>query len=366
MKRRMLLPLIGTGIVGAGAFAGYRFLNSPRFGAEPSTTGAIASSPHYWDGAFHNSIETPVLSDGSSMPEAFLRSLTTKTKDPRPAKPLTSIKADLKTLSDNTVVWLGHSTFFMKVSGLKILIDPVFSPYASPISMSNRAFDGTTPYQASDFPPIDCILISHDHWDHMDYPSILALKDKTRYFLCPLGVEAHLLRWGIGEAKIKSLDWGESVDLTTDYRIRSIEARHYAGRSLHQNNTFWCGYLIETPQKRILFSGDSGYGHHFKALGKKLGPIDLALLDCGQYNSRWQYIHMHPSQAYEATNDLQAAAILPAHVGKFSLAPHPWYEPFELLSQYDWSERKLLTPVIGAPLSLTQSSKTDFWWKAFI
>ena len=117
MKRRMLLPLIGAGILGTGAFAGYRFLNSPRFGAQPTVTGAISSSPHYWDGAFHNSIETPVLSDGSSMPEAFLRSLLTQTKDPRPAKPLTSIKADLKTLSDNTVVWLGLSTFLMKLSG---------------------------------------------------------------------------------------------------------------------------------------------------------------------------------------------------------------------------------------------------------
>lgn len=366
MKRRMLLPLIGASILGAGAFAGYRFLRSPRFGAEPVVNHRIASSPHFWDGAFHNSVETPVLSDGSSMPEAFLRSLITKTQDPRPTKPLISVKSQVSKLPDNTIVWLGHSSFYLQLSGLKILIDPVFSPYASPLSISNQAFEGCTPYQANDFPTIDCVLISHDHWDHLDYPTIMALKNKTQHFLCPLGVEAHLLRWGIPEQRIRSLDWDEKFEISTDYRIRAIEARHYAGRSLHQNNTLWCGYFIETPQKRVFFSGDSGYGPHFKTLATKLGAIDLALLDCGQYNSRWQYIHMHPSQAYAAFKELGAAAFLPAHVGKFSLAPHPWYEPFELLTQYDWSERAFLTPVIGAPLSLTRADKTPFWWKTFI
>ena len=367
MKRRTAFVLSGVGIALACCFgAGYRFLHSARFGAIPSTPSAFAKCSHFHNGTFHNTLPTPVLTDNSTMVEAFTKSLVTPKIDPEPTAPLPTVKIDLKQLpqSNNILIWLGHSSFYIQLSGKRILIDPVLSDYASPISWSTKAFKGTHIYDPKDFPNIDFLIISHDHWDHLDYPTVIALKDKIGNIICPLGTDAHFLRWGFPAKQIHALDWNERFS-SKDLIIHALEARHYSGRSLDQNKSFWAGYLIESDNYRIFFSGDSGYSPHFKEIGKRFGRIDLALLDSGQYNERWRFIHMNPDEALRAAKDLQAQNFIPAHIGKFCISMHPWYEPFERLSQKAEKEKiQLITPKMGEPLYLSRHLPRQLaWWK---
>lgn len=368
MKRRTILSAAMAAAFAAGAgIAAERFLHSARFGALPDEAQWI-KSPHFRDGLFHNRLPTPVLTGGSSSLEAWVRFFFRDSIDPKPRRALRGVKENLRTLprDKDWIVWFGHSSFLLNLQGRRLLIDPVFSDYASPVSFANRAFEGTSLYQVSDLPDIDCVLISHDHWDHLDYPSLSALKEKTKLFLVPLGVEAHLLRWGVAREAIMSLDWEEHRTVAPGLRITATEARHYSGRSFEQNKSLWCGWLIESDRRKVFYSGDSGYGPHFKELSHRYGRIDLALIDSGQYNPSWAYIHMPPQEAFKAAQDLGARYVIAAHVGRFSLAPHPWYEPFEQLSQAPWNGQKLLTPKIGEALMLEHPAPTSAWWKAFI
>ena len=367
MKRRTTFVLSGIGIALAACFgAGYRFLHSARFGALPSSSDAFSQCTHFYDGIFHNTLPTPVLTDNSTMVGAFAKSLVTEKIDPEPTKALPTVKAELKQLprSHNILIWLGHSSFYVQLAGKRILIDPVLSDYASPISLSTQAFKGTHIYDPKDFPDIDFLLISHDHWDHLDYPTVMALKDNIRNIICPLGTDAHFLRWGFQQKRIHPLDWDEYFS-SDSLRIYAQEARHYSGRSLDQNKSFWAGFLIESDDYRIFYSGDSGYSPHFKEIGKRFGRIDLALLDSGQYNEGWRLIHMNPDEALQAAKDLRAQNFIPAHIGKFCISMHPWYEPFERVSLGAEKEKiHLVTPKMGEPLHLLRLLPRQLaWWK---
>lgn len=368
MKRRTTFICTGIALAVAACFGGvYRFLQQPKFGALPSSPESFTRCSHFYNGIFHNTLPTPVLTDNSSFIEAFAKSFFTQKVDPEPIAPLPSIKVDLKTLPRwrDFIVWLGHSSFFLQVAGKRILIDPVLSDYASPVSFSTKAFQGTNPYQPIDLPTIDVLIISHDHWDHLDFPTISSLKASIKEVVCPLGVEAHFLKWGFTPQQLHPLDWDESLQISDSLKIYALEARHYSGRTLDQNKSFWAGFLLHCPQYRIFFSGDSGYSPHFKNIGDHFGPIDLALLDCGQYNERWRYIHMNPDEALQAAKDLRAQNLIPAHIGKFCISMHPWYEPFERLSlQADKFSINLVTPLIGQPIELVKHlSKQPAWWR---
>ncbi|AUH01921.1 MBL fold metallo-hydrolase [Prodigiosinella confusarubida] len=344
------------------------YLQLPKFGAYPegNRLERVQHSPHYANGEFHNLVATPILAEGNSSFSILANSLFSPVDNLIPSLPIPAIKTNLKTLdaSRDTVVWLGHSSYFVLFAGKRILIDPVFSSYAAPVSFSTKAFDGTNLYTADDIPEIDVLLITHDHWDHLDYATVTALKGKVRHMIVPLGVGAHLERWGYAREKFSEADWYDKLDFGANLAIYLVPARHYSGRWMTRNKTLWTGFVLESATRRILFSGDTGYGPHFKALAQRFGSFDLVALDMGQYDARWPYIHMTPEEAAQAAEDLQTKALLPAHVGRFNIAQHAWYEPFDRISVASKDKPyRLVTPIIGEPLRLDEDKQRfSQWW----
>lgn len=356
-------------VAGAGAGGTLAFLRQEAFGALPEGEALrrVVASAHYADGEFRNIIPRPILSDGSSFAGALIRSVTETRVRPEPPGPVPSCRPDFNALdrSRDLVVWLGHSSFFLQLGGRRLLIDPVFSDHASPFSFSVRAFAGATPCTARDMPNIDYLLISHDHWDHLDYPTVSALRDHTRLVICGLGTGAHFCRWGFAARAIREADWGDTIAADDALRITLVTASHYSGRALTRNQSLWTGFRIVSPERSVFFSGDSGYGPHFAEVRKTFGDTDLALLDCGQYNDRWKYIHMTPEEAVRAAEDLGTKALLPAHIGKFALARHPWDEPFRRVSLAAQNKSfALLTPRIGDIVPLSDEVPVfPRWWE---
>lgn len=344
------------------------YLQHPKFGAYPEGTRLekIKRSPHYVDGSFRNLVDTPVLREDVSMGSIIVGNLRDTAANLRPSKPLPSVKTDLKALplEQDTIVWLGHSSYFVIFAGRRMLIDPVLSPYAAPVSFSTQAFTGTLLYTVDDLPPIDVLLITHDHWDHLDYATVTAMQDKVRKVLVPLGVGAHFERWDYPPEKIQEADWYDNLRLDDTTTIHLIPARHYSGRLLTRSKTLWTGFVFESAKRRILFSGDTGYGPHFADIAQRFGHFDLVALDMGQYDPRWPYIHMKPEEAAQAAIDLHTKALLPAHVGRFALARHAWNEPFERIRAASQNQPyALLTPMIGQALQLDDTESTFApWW----
>ncbi len=345
------------------------YLQHPKFGAYPEgeRLEQIQRSPHHVDGEFRNLIDTPRFSDGNSMFSIFAGDLFKRFENLRPALPIPTVKTDLEALDtrQDTIVWLGHSSYFVVFAGKRILIDPVFSPFAAPVSFSTRAFDGTSLYTADEMPEIDILLITHDHWDHLDHATVTALEGKVRQVFAALGVGAHLERWGYAHKKVREADWYEKLEFPSDLAIHLVPARHYSGRWLTRNKSLWGGFVLESPTRRILFSGDTGYGPHFKELAQRFGGFDLAALDMGQYDPRWPYLHMTPEEAAQAAVDLQAKALLPAHIGRFNIARHAWTEPFERISTAsEGKSYRLITPLIGERLSVGDNGQRFArWWQ---
>lgn len=347
---------------------GCTYLTPARFGSTPEGKDLenIQHSPNYADGAFHNQIPTSILKEGQSKLSIVIDNMTSSAENLQPSKAIPSAKVDIKALDpkQDIIIWLGHSSFYVQLAGQRILIDPVLSDYASPVSFAVQAFEGATIYSAADIPDIDLLLITHDHWDHLDYDTVTALKDRISHVFVPLGVGVHFKSWGYAADKIYQADWYGQFTLNNEVEAYLVPARHYSGRGLTNNKTLWGGFVLESPEQRILFGGDSGYGPHFKELGQKFGYFDVVALDMGQYDPRWPYIHMTPEQAAQAALDLNTRALLPAHVGRFSLAQHDWREPFEhIMVQSKDKPYKLLTPLLGEALYVS-GAEQDFspWW----
>lgn len=232
---------------------------------------------------------------------------------------------------------------------------------------ANRAFEGTNLYTAEDMPDIDYLLISHDHWDHLDYATATALRSKVGQVVCPLGVGAHFEAWGYGKETVFEGGWYSVLEGKDGFAIHILPARHFSGRSLTRNKTLWAGFALVTPERRIFFSGDSGYGKHFAEIGARFGGFDLAMLDCGQYDENWRYVHMMPEDTAQAAEDLRARALLPGHVGKFAIAYHTWDDPFKrIVAASRGKPYRLLLPLIGEPVALPVASDGELlrWWEA--
>lgn len=345
------------------------YLRQAKFGAYPEGTRLemLRSSSHYLDGEFRNLVATPILAEGSSTLSIIARDTFKPVMNLRPGQPIPATRIDLKALDAgrDTIVWLGHSSFFVLFAGRRILIDPVFSPFAAPVSFSTKAFDGTTLYSVDDMPEIDLLLITHDHWDHLDYPTVSALESKVKQVLVALGVGAHLEHWGYAREKIHEADWYEKLELDAGLVVHLVPARHYSGRWLTRNKTLWTGFVLESAARRILFSGDTGYGPHFKEIAQRFGGFDLAALDMGQYDLRWPYIHMTPEEAAQAAEDLKANTVMPIHVGRFNIARHAWNEPFERITVASQGRPyRLLTPKVGEALGIDHNEQVFApWWR---
>ena len=261
------------------------------------------------------------------------------------------------------VIWLGHSTFLLRIDGVTILVDPVFSNTASPVSFLVKRFQKPV-LKIADLPKIDIVVISHDHYDHLDRESILGLKDKDLTFVAPLGVGSHLKSWGVNPEKIIERDWWESYE-AKGIKFTATPAQHFSGRGLNDRNaTLWASWVIKSQNHNIYYSGDSGYSTHFQEIGEKLGPFDLAFIECGQYNKRWTQVHMLPEQAADAISDLKAKHAMPVHWGMFELAMHHWAEPAERIHKSAQSKGlSLLTPLLGELVHLDEHYQSNTWWK---
>ncbi|WP_432696436.1 MBL fold metallo-hydrolase [Marinobacterium sp. YM272] len=365
--KTLMFWLAGFLIIAASAI--FAYMQHPKFGRLPDGDhlGKIQSSPNYVDGEFRNQIETPIFTGEESFASVVWKNLTSSSAGLAPDNALPSVKVDIRSLdpAEDLLIWLGHSSFYLQLAGKRFLIDPVFGPNAAPVPGMIPAFQGTTPYTVEDFPAIDYLLITHDHWDHLDYPSLTALQSRVSEVITPLGVGAYLQGWGFDSARITEGDWYDEFGLDGDLKIHVIPARHYSGRALKRRQTLWAGFIVESPSYRLLFSGDSGYGPHFTELGNKFERFDLAALDQGQYDDRWANIHMTPEQAALAAEELGAQFLLPSHVGKYALAKHPWQEPFERITEASRNRSfGLVTPTIGKPIPLQQldTRVSEAWW----
>ena len=343
-------------------------LNQPRFGKLPEgeRLDLIKQSPHYKDGKFEYPEKTPLFSEGDNMFSVLWSGLFNKKERLVPEAPIPAMKTDLKALDpkQDVLIWLGHSSWFLQLDGRRIVIDPILSDYAAPFPFMNRAFAGTNIYKSDDMPDIDSLLISHDHWDHLDYQTVMSLKPKVKQVICPLGVGAYFEYWGFPKESISEGDWGDQVRIDRDITVHLLPARHYSGRLLSKNKTLWAGFALESTHYRIFFSGDSGYGPHFARIGQRFNGFDLVILDCGQYDVRWPYIHMTPEETAQAALVLDARALMPAHVGRFTIANHAWDEPFRRLADASRaSSYQLIVPRIGGPVKMDSPlSQFSGWW----
>lgn len=327
----------------------------------------VEKSPQYHDGKFHNALPTPGFTGKKNMLAAWWNFLVTKRENARPQQPLPMVLTDLAALplEQDTLVWMGHSSWYLQLAGKRILIDPVLSNYAAPFSFLNKAFAGNYTWTAESLPEIDLLIISHDHYDHLDYATIKALKPKIKQVITPLGVGSHLRYWGVNPAIIQEADWQQSIPFSNDLSVHVLPARHFSGRGLKRNQTLWASFMFVTPERKVYYSGDSGYGPHFKAIGEQFGSVDVAIMENGQYDEDWKYIHMMPEQTAQAAEDLHARAVLPGHAGRFVLAKHTWDDPYKRLALASQGKHyRLLTPRLGEPVLAADDAQVfRAWWE---
>lgn len=364
---KVISGLLGT--TSAAAVGVYWFLQQPQFGRTPSgkRLERIQQSPNYRNGQFQNLSPTPMLTEGANYFSMLKEFIFGNRKKRIPVDRVPTRKVNLLELpaEENLLVWFGHSSYFLQLDGKSFLIDPVLSGSASPVSFTTRSFKGSDIYTTEDLPHIDYLLVTHDHWDHLDYETIKELEPKVGKVITGLGVGAHLERWGYAPAKIIEKDWNEEVLLEKGFRVNTAPARHFSGRGLKRNTSLWMSYILSTPSKRIYLGGDSGYDRHFKSIGQKYGPFDLVILENGQYDKSWKYIHMMPEQVVQAAEDLQAKELFPGHWAKFSLSNHAWSEPIiRLLEEAKAKNMLVVHPMIGDTVNLSiPHEKRDFWWE---
>lgn len=365
IKNMILSTLI---VIVVSATGGYIYLRQEKFGALPKgkRLEQIKNSPNYRNGKFHNKVKLPMIAEGYSFFDVLWTSLTKKFPRTEPSEILPSIRTNLKKLpiDKNYLVWFGHSSFLMQIDGIKILVDPVFSGNASPIPGSVKAYKGADIYTVDDIPEIDYLLISHDHYDHLDYETIKKLNSKIKYVVCGLGVGANFEYWGYSADKILDKDWGDEIKINNNLSIFVESTQHNCARGLARDKALWVSYIIKTPTMQLFYSGDGGYDNRFNEIYKKYGVMDWAIMEFGQYNPAWESVHELPYQVIKATEELHAKQMVPVHHSKFTLARHPWDEPLKLATELSQNkEYKLATPMIGEVLWLNDTTQQfKQWW----
>lgn len=359
--------IVGVALVTAVAFIGL----SPEFGGKP--TGAerrgYAQSGHYRDGEFVNLVPTAV-STGSGFASMlwkylFHKDLHARPAGPLPMQPLDSLAIVRKTPDLVRVTWFGHSASLVEIAGKNILLDPMLSVDLGPSArLTPPRYNATLPISPEKLPPIDAVLISHDHYDHLDYQTIRKIKDKVAHFYVPLGIGPHLRAWGVARAHITEMNWGDSARLP-GLMLVCTPSRHFSGRGLtNRNSTLWSSWVLQSATKRLFYSGDGGYGPHFQAIGATYGPFDLALMECGQDDAQWAQIHMVPEQSVQAARDVRAAVMLPVHWAAFTEANHAWDDPIKRATAEALRlKQPITTPRLGEPVTLGAELPSFRWWE---
>ena len=338
---------------------------APVFGAAPdaASKAKIEQASNFNGSVFTNLRPTSMENDEREKP-SLLKWLSSSLNPPEgkhPAEPLPSERLDANALADGSITWLGHSTVLVKTAGKTLLFDPVFHR-ASPVFLTGKPFATTNPPKLADLPPIDAILISHDHYDHLDYRTITAIHAKVGHFFVPLGVKAHLQRWGVAEEKITELGWYEAAQLGA-LRFTLTPSRHFSSRRLsNRDSTLWGGWVLKAPALSLFFSGDSGYDPEFAKIGEQFGPFDIACIENGTYDLQWPQIHMLPEEGVQAALDLRAHRVLPIHWAKFDLAYHTWKDPVERFTLAARGKNlQVATPKIGQSFTLDRLPQEPWW-----
>ncbi len=305
----------------------------------------IERSPNYYDGFFHNQEPTPQFTGDIHGKDAkhrtfkmLKRFLSDKDSVRVPQEPMPAVKTDLKALptDEDWLVWFGHSSYLFCLNGKRFLVDPVLKP-EFPSSLMLKAFPGTDIYRPEDLPEIDVLIVTHEHWDHMDYATLRDLRERVQKVVCPLGIADYLRYWGYSDEQIVELDWYDHSTLKQSpplmgrsggASITCLPSRHFSNRLLgKRNQTLWASFMVEMGDRKVYIGGDGGYDKRFQKIREQFGKIDLAFLENGQYNENWRYIHTTPEGLEQAMLDLQAEKIFTVHHDKFALAMHPWQEP---------------------------------------
>lgn len=327
------------------------------------------SSAHWKDGAFRNLEHTQSAINWRQLPGVLCKQIKGH-KESAPPKPLPVTPFHNDSFLQNTpqarFIWYGHSVVLMRLQNQTILIDPMLGPDASPIApTTTKRFSENSLDIADQLPDIDLLLMTHDHYDHLDYASIQRLKPKVKHYFVALGVKRHLIRWGVDAGRITEFDWWQTTDFQ-GIQISFTPTRHFSGRGLSSfAKCLWGGWAFTTPTEKIWFSGDGGYGSHFKEIGQKLGPFDFAFMECGQYSVDWPEIHLFPEESVQAALDARAKKVMPVHWGGFSLSyQHAWYEPAEEFVRYAAkNDLHCITPGLGDLFDTNHSGSTH-WWNA--
>ena len=341
---------------------------APQFGAGPDENRLveIRKSPNYAEGHFQNLVETNMDISLKNVPGLMKKFLFEgKSREPKEKLPVKFNFSESRRVDSLVyVTWFGHSAIMLEMEGKRILLDPMLGPAASPVSFMTKRFPYQRPIEIDAIDNIDAVIFSHDHYDHLDYPSILALKDKVGHFYTALAVGEHLKRWGVPADKITELDWWESAELGP-IQLVAAPARHFSGRgTTDRNKSLWASWVLIGKKNRIYFSGDSGYAGHFKEIGNKYGPFDFTMMECGQYNELWKSIHMMPEQSVQAHIDLQGKVMMPIHWGAFNLSIHDWTEPIDRARKE--AERlnvTLVNPYIGETFVVGNKLPDNTWWQ---
>lgn len=368
--KRMVLSIVI--IIAAIALIAVLFIQfNPQFGGKASgeALAEYKKSQNYKDGTFKNTNDVKLDMSFKDMSKALMGFFKSQ-PNTKPDHDLPLAKIDSLNIAKykgaTRLVWFGHSTFLLQTEGKTILIDPMLGNVPAPHPMlGGKRFNKELPITIEQLPKIDAVLISHDHYDHLDYESIKALKNKVGHFYMPLGVGAHLLEWKVDKNKITELDWWQETTFK-DLKFICTPAQHFSGRGLTDRaKTLWSSWVIQSKNDNIFFSGDSGYANHFKTIGEKYGPFDFAMIECGQYNEMWPEIHMFPEETVQAGIDVKAKKVMPIHWGAFKLAMHTWTDPIERFTKTALDKNiTMVTPKIGEvifPKDSTYAIKT--WWK---
>lgn len=349
----------------------YAILFLPGVGAKPSKDDRAdyAKRAANFDGKnFHNESETTIMTKKDEEDP-----LTASKKDSKPKSPLPVASPaflEQPTKDDFTVTWFGHSSLLIQFDGKNILIDPVLSKKLSPVSWIGVNRFTPCPVTVEDLPHIDILLISHDHYDHLDYKvmkKFRKLSDKVEKIIVPLGVECHLQKWGFDMAKVQNMAWWEEAEIG-GLKIACTPAQHFSGRWISGGNrTLWASWVFSNGKRQFFYNGDSGFAPHYEKIHEKYGDFDFALMECGQYNLRWSKIHSFPEEGADAMKILGARLAMPIHWGAFVLAPHAWDDPIRRFVRHaEETALPVITPKIGETVDLTSGNLTAWqekWWE---